>query len=199
MAPATTLPVLSDCDSKHVKDWVTFCYDDYARANNDVTYCKSVLCYAFLTGDNSTCNGDQTCNALAVRDSKVCNEIYQSNYCKEWYAYETNDIALCRTLKGLGYEPDGCYGSWASMRGDTSYCVKFNTMNQRDECQAEYWMSIAGENQDRNICDNITNGMYRSRCIEYVATLKQIQNETSPLRHLDIQLIPKNASKMPGI
>jgi hypothetical protein len=161
---ATTLPVLQECDDLKATFWKALCLDDAAYRTSDERLCHTIYCKARFEGfevcddlyiDNPGWRSFQqrACEAWANKTIYGCRGILDSSSCIRWYTLLANNFTYCDSIESRGGE--NCAWDFAYWRGNMSVCDKFKTVGNIYACEANYYMMLAQDSADPNLCKAI--------------------------------------------
>jgi hypothetical protein len=163
-AKAATLANGTGCERLGSGFWGALCFDDMAYATSDPSLCHTVYCKARFEG-KTVCEGInlnstdwksyklKACEAWAQKTPSICREQLKSGDCIRWYGILANNYTLC--VGGQTDVKDNCAWEFAQWRGNLSVCDKYKTRGNRLDCEANYYMMQAMENNDQSYCAGI--------------------------------------------
>ena len=147
--------------------FLTSCIDSQLKKCENTQEANKIECFGDL--------------AIERDDVSVCSEIEtrtDSYYCMIIFAESKEDTSICDDMI-TRYEHDTCYEKIAIKKKDASICDSIQSSFGRDACPFKVITSIARDNRDETICNQIVSQIYegqsqhyREQCISSVALEK---------------------------
>jgi len=166
------LKSLPRCDElwAALRDVGVRCYDDYALANNDISYCRSDHCYAYMSGDPTVCGGGETkignitCQAIAAKEPKACQQSLAGQECLFDYSVLIKDLSVCNKSFSQTWKGE-CYGRFAAARLDLALCSSGLSTNDKRLCEDQYWWEYALFMRNQTFCGRIRVKQDSGQCV----------------------------------